>query len=74
MVLTLPRDAGDGDPSSALEDHVGLAASARTGLTGRTLMEIDGPIDLVVAPLGLFFMWLLWLAARLWRRTLSSPA
>jgi len=45
-----------------------LAASARTGLTGRTLVEINGPIDLVIAaPLGLFFVWMLWLAARLWR-------
>ena len=45
-----------------------LAASARTGLTGRTLVEISGPIDLVIAaPLGLLFVWELWLAARLWR-------
>lgn len=35
-----------------------LAASARTGLTGRTLVEINGPIDLVIAaPLGLLFVW-----------------
>lgn len=47
-----------------------LAASARTGLTGRTLVEISGPIDLVMtAPLGLFVVWELWLAARLWRGT-----
>jgi hypothetical protein len=45
-----------------------LAASARTGLTGRTLVEINGPIDVVIAaPLGLLFVWELWLAARLWR-------
>ena len=45
-----------------------LAASARTGLTGRTLVEIDGPIDLLIAAsLGLVFVWELWLAARLWR-------
>ena len=47
-----------------------LAASARTGLTGQTLVEINGPIDLVIAaPLGLLFVWELWLAARLWRGT-----
>lgn len=47
-----------------------LAASARTGLTGRTLVEITGPIDLVMAAsLGSFAVWELWLAARLWRGT-----
>lgn len=45
-----------------------LLASARTGLTGRTLVEVNGPIDLIIAaPLGLFFVWIFWLAARLWR-------
>ena len=45
-----------------------LVASARTGLTGRTLVEVNGPIDVVIAaPLGLFFVWIFWLAARLWR-------
>ncbi|MBA3687509.1 MAG: DUF4386 family protein [Chloroflexi bacterium] len=45
-----------------------LATSLRTGLTGRTLVEINGPLDLVVtAPLGLFFVWELWLAMRLLR-------
>jgi hypothetical protein len=51
-----------------------LATSVRTGLSGRTLVEIDGPIDLVItAPLGLFFVWGLWLAARLWRGALRRP-
>ncbi len=45
-----------------------LIASVRTGLTGRTLAEINGPADVVIAaPLGLVFVWELWLAARLWR-------
>jgi hypothetical protein len=45
-----------------------LVASLRTGLSGRTLVEIDGPVDvLIAAPLGLIFVWELWLAARLWR-------
>jgi hypothetical protein len=45
-----------------------LVASARTGLTGRTLVEVNGPVDFVIAaPLGLFFVWIFWLAARLWR-------
>ena len=56
---------------AALSIVVGLAvlvASARTGLTGRTLVEINGPIDLVLgASLGLFAVWELWLAVRLWR-------
>ncbi len=47
-----------------------LATSVRTGLTGRTLVAINAPLDLVItAPLGLFFVWELWLAARLWRGT-----
>jgi hypothetical protein len=45
-----------------------LVTSVRTGLTGRTLVEVNGPIDLVIAaPLGLFFVWIFWLAVRLWR-------
>ena len=47
-----------------------LVASVRTGLTGRTLAEVNGPIDVVIAaPLGLFFVWIFWLAVRLWRGT-----
>jgi hypothetical protein len=47
-----------------------LVASARTGLTGRAVVEIEGPIDiLVAAPLGLFVVWQVWLAGRLWRGT-----
>jgi hypothetical protein len=45
-----------------------LIASARTGLTGRLVVEVNGPIDLVMdAALGLLFVWELWLAIRLWR-------
>jgi hypothetical protein len=45
-----------------------LIASARTGLTGRLVVEVNGPIDLVMdAALGLLFVWDLWLAVRLWR-------
>jgi hypothetical protein len=51
-----------------------LIASVRTGLSGRTLVEIQGPIDLVIAaPLGLVFVWELWLAVRLWRGALRRP-
>lgn len=47
-----------------------LATSLRTGLTGRTLVEISGPIDLAItALLASFFVWQLWLAVRLWRGT-----
>ncbi|MEO8638524.1 MAG: DUF4386 family protein [Chloroflexota bacterium] len=45
-----------------------LASSARTGLTGRTIVDIDGPIDvLILALAGLYIVWELWLAVRLWR-------
>ncbi len=45
-----------------------LASSVRTGLTGLTLIEIDGlPALVIAAALGLFFVWQAWLAARLWR-------
>jgi hypothetical protein len=47
-----------------------LVASARTGLTGRLVVEVNGPIDLVMdASLGLLFVWELWLGIRLWRGT-----
>jgi hypothetical protein len=59
---------------AALSAVVGLAAFAsavRTGLTGRTLIEVDGPLALVIAAsLGLFIVWQLLLVARLWRRDL----
>jgi hypothetical protein len=45
-----------------------LIASARTGLTGRLVVEVNGPLDLVMdVSLGLLFVWELWLAGRLWR-------
>jgi len=49
-----------------------LASSVRTGLTGRILVEVAGPVDLVVVlaittSLGLLFALLLWLAVILWR-------
>jgi hypothetical protein len=45
-----------------------LASSVRSGLTGRTVVEIDGlPALVIAAALGLVFVWELWLAARLWR-------
>lgn len=51
-----------------------LASSVRTGLTGRTLVEIDSPLALVIAaPLGLAFVWQLWLAVRLWRGDAPLP-
>jgi hypothetical protein len=44
-----------------------LASSVRSGLTGRSLIEIDGlPALIIAAALGLVFVWQLWLAARLW--------
>lgn len=62
---------------AALSGVVGvvmLVSSARTGLTGRTLVEIDSPVAMVIAAsLGLFFVWQLWLAVRLWRGDAPLP-
>jgi hypothetical protein len=45
-----------------------LAYATRIGLTGRNPVETAEPIDLlVVAALGVFAIWELWLAIRLWR-------
>jgi hypothetical protein len=57
----------------AVLSGIGMVASGlRTGATGRILVDVSGPLDLVivliiVGSLVLFFVWLLWLAARLWR-------
>lgn len=57
----------------ALVSGLGMVASGvRTGSTGRILPEVAGPLDLVivlviVASVALLFVWLLWLAVRLWR-------
>ena len=49
-----------------------LASSARTAATGRILPDLGGPFDtlvvaIIVVCLSLLFVWLLWLAARLWQ-------
>lgn len=50
-----------------------IASAVRTGLTGRTLVEIDGPVAVIIAAsLGMSIVWQLWLAARLWRGTLPE--
>jgi hypothetical protein len=48
-----------------------MASGLRTGATGRILVDVSGPLDLVivliiVGSLVLLFVWLLWLAVRLW--------
>ena len=44
-----------------------LAASLRTALTGRSLVNVEGPLDLLIlGGTGLIFAWEIWLAARLW--------
>lgn len=56
---------------AALSIFVGvgaLASAVRTGLTGRTLVEIDGPLAAAIAiPLGLFIVWQVWVIGRLLR-------
>jgi hypothetical protein len=66
---------------AALVAGVGmLASSLRTGVTGRILAEVDGPLDAVlvigiVAGLSLLFIWLLWLGLHLWpEKRAHSPA
>ena len=60
---------------AALSIVIGVAAAAssiRTGFTGRTLADIDGPLAIAIAaPLGLFVVWQAWLAIRLW--PVSTP-
>lgn len=55
-----------------------VASSLRTGTTGRTLMDVSGPLDLVIVlviagSLVLLFIWLLWLSVRLWRGRPAGP-
>jgi hypothetical protein len=45
-----------------------IAYGTRTGLTGRNPIETSSPIDVVLlAALGLFAVWEIWLAIRFWR-------
>lgn len=45
----------------------GLAYGVRTGLSGRPPVDLTSPLDLLtLAGFGLFFVWALWLAMRLW--------
>lgn len=45
-----------------------LAYAARSGFTGQTPVALDTPLDFVIlGSLGLFPLWFLWLAIRLWR-------
>lgn len=63
----------------ALLSGMGMVASSlRTGATGRILVDVSGPLDLVIAliivgSLILLFVWLLWLAVRLWRGRPAGP-
>lgn len=63
-----PRFAG-----MAMASGIGMSASSiRTGLTGRIVVDIEGPLDLVLvlAIAGaamLLFVWMLWLARIVWR-------
>jgi len=63
----------------AVLSGIGMVASGlRTGTTGRILVDVSGPLDLVivliiVGSLVLLFVWLLWLAVRLWRGRPAGP-
>jgi hypothetical protein len=46
----------------------GLAYGLRTGLTGRPPVDLTSPLDLITfGAFGLFFVWAIWLAIRLWQ-------
>jgi len=63
----------------AVLSGIGMMASGlRTGATGRILVDVSGPLDLVivliiVGSLVLLFVWLLWLAASLWWGRPAGP-
>jgi hypothetical protein len=45
----------------------GLVYGVRTGLSGRPPVDLSSPLDiLTLAGFGLFFVWAIWLAMRLW--------
>jgi hypothetical protein len=50
-----------------------LLSAARSGITGQSVADLAGPLDvLVVGLLGLYVPWLLWLGVLLYRRQLSQ--
>jgi hypothetical protein len=69
LVGWLVRREGRAFAAASMLAAVGAVAYAATaGLTGRAPGEILGLIDVVaLAALGLFFVWEIWLAIRLWR-------
>ena len=51
-----------------IEDNADLAYGLRTGLSGRPPVDLTSPLDyLTFAGFGLFFVWAIWLAIRLWQ-------
>ena len=63
----------------AMVGGVGMvAASVRTGITGRSLVEVAGPFDLLIVVavfvgFAAFFGWLLAAAVMLWRASAAQP-
>lgn len=50
-----------------------LLSAARSGITGQSVADLAGPLDvLVVGLLGLYVPWLLWLGVLLYRRQLPQ--
>jgi hypothetical protein len=51
-----------------------VLSAARSGITGRSVGDLPGPLDvLVVGLLGLYVPWLVWLGVLLYRRQLLEP-
>lgn len=52
-----------------------LLSAARTGITGRSVGDLPGPIDFVIVGLlGLALPWLAWLGIRLYRGQTPAPS
>ena len=50
-----------------------LLSAARSGITGQSVADLAGPLDLlVVGLLGLYVPWLLWLGVLVYRRQLTA--
>jgi hypothetical protein len=71
----LLRDERGGLGLLALTAGVGaLLSAARSGITGRSVGDLPGPIDVVVVGLlGLYVPWLAWLGLRLYRGDVPAP-
>jgi hypothetical protein len=71
----LLRADGAGFAALAVVAGIGsLLSAARTGITGRSVGDLPGPLDFVIVGLlGLALPWLAWLGIRLYRGQAPAP-